>query len=103
MAQGSSILLLRSAPAPRGNAAMSTTYDTFALLLAAADCPNGNDLTVDSTQSQWTTKFDNNNDVINFDTLRTNGWGIGSCSAGCGSAGCVNNFCAALGVSPYLL
>merc|ERR1711988_529491 len=101
MAQGSSILLLRSAPAPRGNAAM--VYDTFALLLAAADCPNGNGLTVDSAMGAWTNKFDNNNDVIDFDILRGNGWGTGSCSGGCGSSGCVNNFCAALGVSPYLL
>merc|ERR1712232_1408946 len=99
-AQGSSILLLRSAPAPRGNAAMGR-YDTFALLLSAADCPNNNGLTVHGTQSQWTTKFDNKHEDIDFDILRDNGWGPshGTCSAGCGSAGCVNNFCAALGVA----
>ena len=77
-------------------------YDTFALLLAAADCPNGNDLTVDSTVSQWTTKFDNNANVIDFDELRTTGWDYLGCSAGCGSTTCNNNFCTALG-NPYLL
>merc|ERR1712224_596332 len=98
-AQGSSILLLRSAPAPRGNAAMTIT---FATLLANCGVPNGNGLTESSAIGSWTNKFNRNAGVIDFDQLRTTGWGTGSCNGGCGSAGCSNNFCSALGNPAYL-
>merc|ERR1711988_2090385 len=100
MAQGSSILLLRSAPAPRGNAAMPIS---FAALLTQCGVPNARGLTESSPVGAWSFLFNRKSSVINFDALSTTGWDYPGCSGGCGSSSCNNNFCTAQGGVPRVL